>query len=85
MQLLLPIYSLLSFLKLFKDNTLEFFPVWHFKVDVFNIEYQPQFQEQRAKFEKIGNFADDPAKYSELLWNCNEEEGWEKVLKLLNV
>jgi hypothetical protein len=30
-------------------------------------------------------FETDPAKYSKLLWNCNEEEGWEKVLQLLNV
>jgi hypothetical protein len=78
-------YWTISDFKLFEDNTLEFFPVWHFKVDVFNIEYQPQLQEPRAKFEKIGNFADNPAKYSKLLWNCSEEEGWEKVLKLLNI
>jgi hypothetical protein len=78
-------YWTISDFKLFEDNTLEFFPVWHFKVDVFNIEYQPQLQEPRAKFEKIGNFADNPAKYSKLLWDCTEEEGWEKVLKLLNI
>jgi hypothetical protein len=30
-------------------------------------------------------FETDPAKYSKLLWNCTEEEGWDKVLKLLNV
>jgi hypothetical protein len=35
--------------------------------------------------EKLGSFFDDPAKYSKLLWNCTEEEGWEKVLKLLNI
>jgi hypothetical protein len=33
----------------------------------------------------IGSFFDDPAQYSKLLWNCSEEEGWEKVLKLLNI
>jgi hypothetical protein len=33
----------------------------------------------------IGSFFDDPAKCSEWLWNCNEEEGWGKVLKLLNI
>jgi hypothetical protein len=30
-------------------------------------------------------FETDPAKYSKLLWNCTEEEGWERMLKLLNV
>jgi hypothetical protein len=33
----------------------------------------------------VGSFFDDPAQYSKLLWNCSEEEGWEKVLKLLNI
>ena len=33
----------------------------------------------------VGSFFDDPVKYSKLLWNCTEEEGWEKVLKLLGV
>ena len=32
-----------------------------------------------------GYFPDDPKKYSQLLWGCGEEEGWEKVLELLNV
>lgn len=35
--------------------------------------------------EKLGSFFDDPAKYSKLLWDCSEEEGWEKVLELLNI
>lgn len=35
-------------------------------------------------FEKY-NFFDDPAKYSKLLWNCNETEGWEKVFELLEI
>jgi hypothetical protein len=34
---------------------------------------------------KLGSFFDDPAKYSKLLWNCTEEEGWEKALKVLGV
>lgn len=34
---------------------------------------------------KIGSFFDDPAKYSKLLWGCSEEEGWKKVLKLLDI
>lgn len=35
--------------------------------------------------EKIGSFFDDPAHYSQLLWNCNEEEGWIRIFKLLNI
>lgn len=34
---------------------------------------------------KLGSFFENPAKYSQLLWNCTEEEGWEKILKLLNI
>ena len=33
----------------------------------------------------VGSFFDDPAKYSKLLWNCSEEEGWQKVFKLLGI
>lgn len=35
--------------------------------------------------QKIGSFFDNPAKYSKLLWDCSEEEGWEKVFKLLRI
>jgi len=35
--------------------------------------------------EKLGSFFYDTAKYSELLWNCSEEEGWQKVFKLLEI
>lgn len=48
--------------------------------DDFNITNIDYFQKG-----KLVNFYDDPAKYSQLLWNCSEEEGWEKVLKLLNI
>ena len=34
---------------------------------------------------KLGSFFDNPTKYSKLLWNCNEEEGWKKVFELLNI
>ena len=37
------------------------------------------------KIKKLGSFFDDPAKYSKLLWGCNEEEGWNKVFKLLGI
>jgi len=30
-------------------------------------------------------FESDPAKYSKLLWNCSEEEGWKKVFELLGI
>lgn len=33
----------------------------------------------------VGSFFDDPAKYSKLLWNCSEEEGWKKAFKLLGI
>lgn len=87
-------YHLLSFngknwtisdFKLLTDNTKTFYGNWHLLIEYLNIDYNPTLQEPRAKFEKIGNFADDPAKYSKLLWNCTEEEGWEKVLELLGV
>jgi hypothetical protein len=34
---------------------------------------------------KLGSFFDDPAKYSKLLWNSTEEEGWKKVFELLKI
>lgn len=35
--------------------------------------------------DNLGSFFDDPAKYSKLLWDCSEKEGWEKVLNLLKL
>lgn len=37
------------------------------------------------KIKSIGSFFDDPVKYSKLLWNCNQEKGWEKIFELLNI
>lgn len=34
---------------------------------------------------KLNSFFDNPAKYSKLLWDCSEEEGWEKIFKLLDI
>lgn len=34
---------------------------------------------------KIGSFFDNPAKYSQLLWNCSKEEGWKKIFELLDI
>lgn len=36
-------------------------------------------------FIPVGSFFDDPKAYSKLFWNCNEQEGWEKILNLLNI
>lgn len=36
-------------------------------------------------YKKLGSFFDDPAHYSKLLWNCPEEEAWQKVFELLNI
>jgi hypothetical protein len=86
-------YHLLSFdgkhwsfsdLKLLDDNIKQPNP-WNLTQESVNIDYNPSLQEPRAKFEKIGNFADDPTKYSKLLWGCSEEEGWQKVFKLLEI
>jgi hypothetical protein len=46
--------------------------------------YKKMFHLSNAK-QNIGSFFDDPAQYSQILWNCSEEEGWEKVFKLLGV
>jgi hypothetical protein len=46
--------------------------------------YDKMFHLSNAK-QKQGSFFDDPAKYSKLLWNCSEEEGWQKVFKLLDI
>jgi hypothetical protein len=35
--------------------------------------------------QKLGSFFDGPTKYSKLLWNCTEEEGWNKVFELLEI
>lgn len=44
-----------------------------------------QTRKDIRSFKKLSSFFDDPAKYSKLLWNCPEEEGWQKVFKLLNI
>jgi hypothetical protein len=35
--------------------------------------------------ENLGSFFADPVKYSKLLWDCTEEEGWKKIFQLLNL
>ena len=40
------------------------------------------FMQYRAEY---NSFFDDPAKYSNLLWGCSEEEGWKKIFKILNI
>ena len=35
--------------------------------------------------EKLGSFFDDLGKYSKLLWNCSEQEGWQKIFELLEI
>jgi hypothetical protein len=57
---------------------------------IVRFEYENSLAMQKAivylpKSSNIGSFFDDPAKYSQLLWNCSEEEGWNKVLGLLGV
>lgn len=44
-----------------------------------------EFNERGEGFHIEGFFYEDPAKYSKLLWNCSEEEGWQKVFKLLGI
>lgn len=47
-----------------------------------------ELHEEFLKFvveDELYYFESDPKKYSQLLWNCSEEEGWEKVLELLGV
>lgn len=34
---------------------------------------------------KKGSFFDDPEKWSKLLWNCSELEGWKKIFDILNI
>ena len=36
-------------------------------------------------FKIIDLFESDPAKYSKILWNCSEEDGWQKIFKLLEI
>lgn len=33
----------------------------------------------------VASFFDDPKKWSKILWNCTESEGWKKIFKLLNL
>lgn len=50
-----------------------------FGLSIFDLH--PKYFDDFKQF----NFFDDPEKYSKLLWNCSEEEGWEKIFKLLNI
>lgn len=69
---------------------------YKFVVDFCSIsageEEEENYKEIESNFGKIrpgqnvvASFFDDPAKYSKILWNCSEEEGWEKIFKLLNI
>lgn len=33
----------------------------------------------------VASFFDDPKKWSKLLWNCTESEGWGKIFNILNI
>jgi len=56
------------------------------KKDMKNLELvESMFGEIKHGKNVVGSFFDDPAKYSKLLWNCSEEEGWKKVFKLLDI
>lgn len=43
------------------------------------------FGDDIPEVQKLGSFFDDPAKYSKLLWNYSEEEGWQKLFELLKI
>jgi len=54
-------------------------------LDSFLFDYSPDTSNFDTSNKRIGSFFDDPAKYSQLLWNCCEQEGWEKIFKLLQI
>ena len=63
---------------------------WHFNRFVLRdnrgrIEEINKMMADYHKYKIIGSFFDDPAKYSKLIWDCGEEEGWKKILFLLNI
>lgn len=57
--------------------------------DEKDIENQKKVESMFGKFKHgknvVGSFFDDSAKYSKLLWDCSEEEGWDKIFKLLEI
>jgi len=64
--------------------------IWHFNRFVLRnsrgrIEEINKMIIDYHKYKITGSFFDDPKKYSKILWGCTEEEGWEKILKLLNI
>lgn len=54
-------------------------------LDSFLFEDSPDISSLDTSNKKIGSFFDDPAHYSKLLWDCSEEEGWQKVFDLLGI
>jgi hypothetical protein len=62
-----------------KEGTNFMFDFGKYALSIFdlNVEYFRHFEQY--------SFFDDPAKYSKLLWNCDKEEGWKKVLELLEI
>jgi hypothetical protein len=62
-----------------KEDVNFMFDFGSYALPVFNLNV-----EFFRHFEQF-NFFEDPAKYSELLWNSTEEEGWERVFELLNI
>ena len=57
--------------------------------DQKDVEIQKQVELMFGKFKLgknvVGSFFDNPAKYSQLLWGCSEEEGWAKIFKILQI
>lgn len=71
-------------LDIYSDSDLYEIQIFRFKPDSYstlNVIATPAFKRPK----KLGSFFDNPAKYSEMLWNCSEEEGWQKVLELLEI
>jgi len=50
-----------------------------YALSVFDLH--PRYFDDFKKY----NFFDNPTKYSKLLWDRDEKEGWDKVFKLLNI
>jgi hypothetical protein len=51
------------------------------------VEANKYFFEEYANTKHFNHysFESDPIKYSKLLWNCNEQDGWDKLYKLLGI
>lgn len=84
--------DIINTIEFFNDND-DYLAIMYFDQEDYIMSFESKyrspeiwdFKNKNILNQKPVSFFDDPTKYSKLLWNCTQEEGWEKVLTLLSI